>query len=99
MNGVGILANPYVLLVVIILIVVATVSGALMLLYAPNIMAAVLIALVAVWILVKAPIPDLRVRLGLPLVLIAFAILFYYYGNEILGAVVYIAFNIVGAVV
>ena len=84
----GIFANPYVLIVVIILIAAMVITGALFLLFAPNIMAAVLIALVAVWILVKAPIPDMRVRLGLPLFLIVVAILFYYYGNEILGAVV-----------
>ena len=88
MNLQGLLANPYVLLVLIIAIVALVITGALFLIFSPNIMAAVLIALVAVWILIKAPFPDLKVRIGLPLILIVIAILFYYYGNEILGAVI-----------
>lgn len=88
MNGAGLLANPFVLLILIIAIVAVVITGALFLIFSPNIMAAVLIALVAVWILIKGPFPDTRVRVGLPLVLIVIAILFYYYGNDILGAVV-----------
>jgi len=84
----GVLTNPYVLLIVIVLIVALVLTGALMLLFAPNIMAALLIALLAVWILIKAPIPDLRFKIGLPILLVFVAIMVYYYGNELLAVVV-----------
>ena len=87
MNG-GVLMNPWVILILIIVIAITVITGALMLLFAPNIMAAILIAILAMWILIKAPIPDLRFKIGLPIMLVIVAIFIYYYGNELLAVVV-----------
>ena len=83
----GIMMNPYVILIMIVVIVALVLTGALLLLFAPNIMAALLIAIIAVWILIKAPIPDLRFKIGLPVLLVALAIFVYFYGNDLLGVV------------
>jgi len=50
--------------------------------------AAVLISALAIFILVKVPIPDIKLKIGLVAVLIFIAGMIYYYGNDILGAVV-----------
>ena len=84
----GLLMNPWVILVIVIALVIGLAMAGLMLLYAPNIMAAVLIALVAVYLLVKPPIPDPRFRIGVPLVLIGLAVFIYFYGNELLAVIV-----------
>lgn len=84
----GLLMNPWVLLVIVIAIVALVLTGALLLLFAPNIMAAILIAIIAVWILMKGPTPDMRLRIGLPIILAALAVFVYFYGNELLAVVV-----------
>jgi len=74
--------------IIIIGIVLLVFMGALVLIYAPNIAAAVLISGLAIFILVKVPIPDFKLKIGLVAVLIFIAGMIYFYGNEILGAVV-----------
>ena len=74
--------------IILVAIVILVIMGALVLLYAPNIAAAVLISGLAIFILVKVPIPDIKLKIGLVAVLIFIAGMIYYYGNDILGAVV-----------
>ena len=84
----GLLMNPWVLLVIVIAAVIGMAMAGLMLLYAPNIMAALLIAGVAVYLLIRPPIPDPRFRIGLPIALIGLAVFIYFYGNELLAVIV-----------
>lgn len=88
MNDEGWLENPYVLVALLIVLCILAISGALMLLFAPNIMAALLIVVLAIWLMWKAPIPDARFRVGIPVVLIIIAILIYFYGNELLAVII-----------
>lgn len=88
MDDRGWLENPYVLVVILIVLCILAISGALMLLFAPNIMAALLIVVLAIWLMWKAPIPDVRFRVGIPIVLIIIAIMVYFWGNEMLAVII-----------
>ena len=74
--------------VIIVAVLLMVFLGALVLIYAPNVAAAVLISGLAIFILVKVPIPDLKLKIGLVAVLVFIAGMIYFYGNDILGAVV-----------
>ena len=82
------LLNPYVILILIVLLIVGLVIGGLFLIYAPHISAAVLIGAVAVFLLIKGPFPDMRLRVGLPMAMIAVALMIYFYGEDLLAVVV-----------
>ncbi len=86
--GATLLMNPIVMVILAVLLIVGVVTGALFLIFAPEIMAAVLIAVVALWLLIKGPFADPRLRVGIPLILIAIAILIFFFGEGIVGAII-----------
>lgn len=79
--------NPVVIVILIILLIVGVITGGLFLLFAPEIMAAILIAGVAVLVLIKGDFLDPKIRVGVAFILIAIAIMIYFYGNELLAVV------------
>ena len=84
-SGNALLMNPVALIIILIVVVIFAIIGGLAVLYAPNIAAAAVLALIAVIVVWKVPIPDIRVKLGVFAVLIISAILIYFYGAEFLG--------------
>ena len=79
--------NPWVILILAILLVVLAIMGGLAVLYAPNIAAAAVLLLVAMIFIWKVPIADMRIRIGVFFALIIAAILIYFYGTQILAVI------------
>ena len=86
-SGNALLMNPVVLVIILIVVVVFAIIGGLAVLYAPNIAAAAVLAIIAVIVVWKVPIPDVRMKLAVFATLIIAAILIYFYGAEFLGVV------------
>lgn len=82
----GLLMNPWVILIIAIVVIVMAVMGGLAVLYAPNIAAAAVLLLIGMIFVWKFP-GDMKIRLGVFIAFIVAAILIYFYGTSILAVI------------
>jgi hypothetical protein len=84
----GLMMNPWVILILAIVIIVLAVMGGLAVLYAPNVAAAAVLLFIAVLFVWQVPVADMRIRIGVFLALLIAALLIYFYGTEFLAVIV-----------
>lgn len=83
----AILANPFMMLLLIIGLVILAIVGGLFVIYSPHIAAAAVLMVIAVLVVWKVPIADIRVRLGVFAALGIAALCIYFWGDSILSVV------------